>query len=141
MKSIVLAIVLIAILVTGNALPALAADSTAPQIFLPETVTPSSVVTLTGTAPAGSLIEIFRNNRSLGITVANDQGSFSLVTYIDEGINAFQARLVGSDGSSGARHHRSVLSGFAGRLLGAGSHRHSGGWRLDERLFGRFLPS
>ena len=102
MKSIVLAIILLAILVTGNALPALAAESATPQVFLAQTVTPSPVVTLTGTAPAGSFIEIFRNNRSLGITVANDQGSFSLVTYIDEGINAFQARLVSSDGSTGA---------------------------------------
>ena len=102
MKSIVLAIILLAILVTGNALPALAAESAIPQIFLAQTVTPSPVVTLTGTAPAGSFIEIFRNNRSLGITVSNDQGSFSLVTYIDEGINAFQARLVSSDGSTGA---------------------------------------
>ncbi|MCX5973803.1 MAG: S-layer homology domain-containing protein [Coprothermobacterota bacterium] len=102
MKSIVLAIVLIAILVTGNALPALAAESTTPQVFLAPTVTPSPVVTLTGIAPADSFIEIFRNNRSLGITVSNDQGFFSLVTYIDEGINAFQARLVSSDGSIGA---------------------------------------
>ncbi len=102
MKSIVLAIVLIAILVTGNALPALAVESAAPQVFLAETVTSSAVVTLTGIAPAGNFVEIFRNNRSLGITVANDQGSFSLVTYIDEGINAFQARLVSSDGSTGA---------------------------------------
>src|SRR5450756_2403206 len=82
MKSIVLAIVLIAILVTGNALPALAAESAVPQIFLAQTVTASTVVTLTGIAPAGNFIEIFRNNRSRGITVVNDQGSFSLVTYL-----------------------------------------------------------
>lgn len=102
MKWIVLAILLIAILVTGNALPALAAETAVPQISLAQTVTPSQVVTLTGIAPAGRFIEIFRNNRSLGITVSNDQGAFSLVTYIDEGINAFQARLVSSDGSIGA---------------------------------------
>ena len=41
MKSIVLAIVPIAILVTGNALPALAAESATPRIFLAEPVTPS----------------------------------------------------------------------------------------------------
>ena len=82
MKSIVLAIVLLAILVTGNALPALAAESATPQVFLAQTVTPSPVVTLTGIAPAASFVEIFRNNRSLGITVSNDQGFFSLVTYL-----------------------------------------------------------
>jgi len=93
--------ILIAALILGNALPALAEESGAPRIFVAEAVTRSSVVSLTGTASSGSFVEIFRNDRSLGITVADSQGAFSLVTYLDEGINAFRARLMRNDGSFG----------------------------------------
>lgn len=78
------------------------AASAVPQLSTTATITNQLIVTLEGRALPNSYVEIFRNDRSLGYAYADQNGNFSLITYLEEtstGINVFRARLLFSDGT------------------------------------------
>jgi len=92
------------------ALPFFAQDSFAqesqeegvPLLFTSTPITNQLIVTIEGQAPPFSFVEILRNDRSLGLAYTDQNGKFSLVTYLEEtstGINVFRARTAFSDGS------------------------------------------
>ncbi len=80
-------------------MPTLGQTTDAPQLFFSTSLTRELVVTITGSAPAYSFVEIYRNDLSLGYAYSDDKGRFSLTTYLDEGINSFRARTLRDDGT------------------------------------------
>ncbi|MDI6868552.1 MAG: S-layer homology domain-containing protein [Coprothermobacterota bacterium] len=95
----------ILVLVLAGSLPAFAQEAqegATPVLFTSTPVTNQLIVTIEGQAPPFSFVEVFRNDRSLGLAYTNQEGKFSLITYLEEtetGINVFRARTAFSDGS------------------------------------------
>ena len=78
----------------------------APTITSPAsgTVTTSTVLTITGTAEAGSRVEIFRNGSSLGTTLVNSLGQWSFTTQpLVAGDHLFSAAATDVAGNTGGR--------------------------------------
>ena len=76
-------------------------DSTAPGVSI--TSTPQSVntesFTLTGTAEAGSIVEVFQNGGSIGTETATG-GTWTLLVMLDEGVNTFTAAATDAAGNT-----------------------------------------
>ena len=92
---------------TASSNYALTIDRTAPTVII-TTRTPQSVntgsFTLTGTADAGSTVEVFQNGGTIGTTTATN-GTWTLLVTLDEGANTFTASstdTIGNKGTSGA---------------------------------------
>jgi len=100
MKVKVVATILIFVL--ASAASVLAQEGAAPVLFTSTPVTNQLIVTIEGQTQPHSFVEVFRNDRSLGLAYTDENGKFSLITYLEEtetGINAFCARTAYSDGS------------------------------------------
>jgi len=100
MKVKVVATILIFVL--ASAASVLAQEGAAPVLFTSTPVTNQLIVTIEGQTQPNSFVEVFRNDRSLGLAYTDENGKFSLITYLEEvsgGINAFRARALLPDGS------------------------------------------
>lgn len=92
----------ILVFLLAGSFPAFGQEEAIPAIFTSTTVTNQLIVTIEGKAPPSSFVEVFRNDRSLGYAFTDEEGKFSLITYLEEtetGINFFRARTVFSDGT------------------------------------------
>lgn len=93
------------VLVLAGSFPAFAQEAqegATPVLFTSTPITNQLIVTIEGQAPPNSFVEVFRNDRSLGLAYTDQNGKFSLITYLEEipgGINAFRARTLLPDGS------------------------------------------
>ena len=83
-------------------------DSTAPTVSI-TTSTPQSVntesFTLTGTADAGSLVDVLKDGSSIGTTTATTNGAWTITVTLTDGANTFRATATddaGNTGTSGA---------------------------------------
>ncbi len=78
-------------------------DSTAPGVSI--TSTPQSVntesFTLTGTAEAGSTVEVFQNGGSIGTTTATANGAWTITVTLTEGVNTFTATATDDNDNTG----------------------------------------
>ena len=82
---------------------ALTIDSTAPSIFIstrtPQTVN-TALFTLTGTADAGSVVDVRKDGSSIGTAIATG-GAWTIIVTLDEGVNIFTAAAAGGTGGTG----------------------------------------
>ena len=82
---------------------ALTIDSTAPSIFIstrtPQTVN-TALFTLTGTADAGSVVDVRKDGSSIGTAIATG-GVWTIIVTLDEGVNIFTAAATAAGGTGG----------------------------------------
>ncbi len=64
--------------------------------------TKSATITIHGVADSKISVEIFQNDRSLGTTLAKDDGSFSLDVDLSRGDNLFTAQAISESGQKSA---------------------------------------
>lgn len=69
-----------------------------PRFSEPYEATKSATISLSGVADSGISVEIFRNNQSLGTTMANTDGSFSMDVDLSRGNNQFTAEAISEGG-------------------------------------------
>ena len=92
----------ILVLILASAAFVLAQEEAAPVLFTSTPVTNQLIASIEGQTQPHSFVEVFRNDRSLGLAYTDENGKFSLITYLEEtetGINVFRARTAFSDGS------------------------------------------
>ncbi|MDH7562091.1 MAG: S-layer homology domain-containing protein [Caldisericota bacterium] len=92
----------ILVLLFAGSFPAFGQEEAIPAIFTSSPITNQLIVTIEGKAPPSSFVEVFRNDRSLGLAYTDQEGKFSLITYLEEtetGINVFRARTAFPDGT------------------------------------------
>ncbi len=105
-----------------------ASSSLSPPLLDPLTTpTYEKNITITGTAEAGSTVEIFLNNNSVGTTVAAQNGNFSLAATLANGTNEIKAQAsLGGDVSNLSQTKYVILktqsqgSGSSSGLYGGG---------------------
>lgn len=71
---------------------------TVPRFSQDFEATKSATITLHGVADSKISVEIFQNNRSLGTTLAKDDGSFSMEVDLSRGDNLFTAQAISESG-------------------------------------------
>ena len=88
---------------TASSNYALTINSIAPGVSIstrtPQTVNAASF-TLTGTADAGSTVDVFKNGSSIGTTTATTSTAWTLLVTLDEGVNTFTATATDNNGNT-----------------------------------------
>lgn len=81
-----------------------------PQFSQDFEATKSAQITLNGVADGKVSVEIFQNERSLGVTLAKEDGSFSMDVDLSKGANIFTAIAISQTGQKSAVSDSYIVS-------------------------------